>query len=90
MNNYRVKVTVRLQPEVVDPVGATVEASLHSLGFEGVSGARVGKVVEFALAAGSLAEAEKDAAAMSEQLLANPVIEDHEIEVTEAVTRAPA
>jgi len=90
MNNYRVRVTVRLQPEVVDPVGATVEASLHNLGFAGVSGARVGKVVEFALAATTLAEAEKSAAAMSEQLLANPVIEDHEIEVTEAAAGAPA
>lgn len=90
MKNFRVSVTVRLQPEVVDPVGATIQSGLHSLGFAGVSGARVGKLVEFDLAADSLADARDQTEDMSHRLLANPVIEDYEIALVETAPEESA
>ncbi len=83
MKTFHVSVTVRLQPEVVDPVGATIQAGLRNLGFTSVSGARVGKLVEFQLEAESLDEARKRTREISDRLLANPVIEDYEVEVAE-------
>ena len=83
MNTFQVSVTVRLQPEVVDPVGTTIQSGLRNLGFTTVSGARVGKLVEFRLEAENPVEARALAAEMSDRLLANPVIEDYEIEIAE-------
>ena len=83
MNTFQVSVTVRLQPEVVDPVGMTIQSGLRNLGFTTVSGARVGKLVEFRLEAENPDEARALAAEMSDRLLANPVIEDYEIEIAE-------
>ena len=44
-------------------------------GLAGVSEVRVGRVIEFELAAGDRAAAEAEVKAMCEKLLANPVIE---------------
>ena len=58
-----------------------VEHALSSLGFSAVSGVRVGKAIELAVAAGSPDEARAAATAMCDRLLANPVTEDYVIEV---------
>lgn len=75
----KVKVHVFLKPGVLDVQGKAVEGALQGLGWAGVSGARVGKLIEFDLdgAADPAAEAKK----MCEQLLANTVIESYRIEV---------
>ncbi|MCL2450099.1 MAG: phosphoribosylformylglycinamidine synthase subunit PurS, partial [Polyangiaceae bacterium] len=39
-------VRVRLKPEVLDPQGEAVRRALGKLGFAGVKGVRVGKLVE--------------------------------------------
>ncbi|MCA1837209.1 MAG: phosphoribosylformylglycinamidine synthase subunit PurS [Actinobacteria bacterium] len=44
---FPVLVEVRLRPDVSDPQGATVERALPALGFDGVSGVRVGKAIRF-------------------------------------------
>ena len=74
----KVKVHVFLKPGVLDVQGKAVEGALQSLGWAGVSDARVGKLIEFDLdgAADPAAEAKK----MCEQLLANTVIENFRIE----------
>jgi phosphoribosylformylglycinamidine synthase PurS subunit len=77
-------VTVRLKPEVLDPQGDAVRRSLAKLGFEGVKGVRVGKIVEIELddaPAKDKAELKKRLLKMSDEMLANPVIEDFEVEV---------
>ncbi len=75
-------VVVRLKPEVLDPQGDAVKRALAKLGFEGVKGVRVGKIVEIELEGASatpeLAERLKK---MADEMLANPVIEDYEVEV---------
>jgi phosphoribosylformylglycinamidine synthase subunit PurS len=72
----RVVVEVMLKPEILDPQGQAVANALPALGFEGVSGVRVGKRFEIELA-GDLDESRRaEVEAMAEKLLANPVIED--------------
>jgi phosphoribosylformylglycinamidine synthase len=78
----RVTVLVRLKPEVLDPQGDAVRRALDHMGFEGVKGVRVGKLIEIELAdaAGkSPDELKKRIAKMADEMLANPVIEDYEV-----------
>ena len=79
------KATVLVRPKegILDPQGQAVESSLRQLGFP-VGEARVGRVVDLELEATDVAEARAEVQRMCEQLLANPLIESFEIELTEA------
>ena len=74
------KATVLVRPKagILDPQGQAVEASLRQLGFT-VGGARIGRVVDLDVEAGTTDEARAAVERMCEQLLANPLIEDYEI-----------
>jgi phosphoribosylformylglycinamidine synthase PurS subunit len=76
-------VLVRLKKEVLDPQGDAVKRALGTLGFEGVKSVRIGKLVEIELdkTAAVGPELEKKLRAMADEILANPVIEDFEIEI---------
>jgi phosphoribosylformylglycinamidine synthase len=77
-------VLVRLKSEVLDPQGDAVKRALDKLGFEGVRGVRIGKLVEIDLgdsAGGDKPALEKRLAKMADEMLANPVIEDFEIKL---------
>ena len=76
----RVAIDVMLKDGILDPQGKTVEENLPSLGFEGVSGVRVGKHIELEIDAPSRDEAIARIEEMSRRLLSNPVIE--EVQVT--------
>ncbi len=76
---YRSVVRVHLKKGVLDPQGQTIANALRSLGYRGVDGVRVGKLMELLLSA----DAGEDEAAvrrqvweMAQRLLANPVLED--------------
>lgn len=77
---YRVSVHITPRRGILDPQGKAVEGALHSLGFEGVSSVRVGRHIVVDTDAGSEDEAVASVTEMCERLLANPVIEDFEIE----------
>jgi phosphoribosylformylglycinamidine synthase len=78
----KANVYVTLKEEVLDPQGEAVRRALDSLGFAGVKKVRVGKLIEIDLADGaSKPDAEKKLKAMCEKLLANPIVEDFELEV---------
>ena len=77
----RAKVHVTLKPGVLDVQGKAIEGALHGLGFPGVSEVRVGRTVEFDLAAADAAAAEAEVKQMCERLLANPVIESWRAEI---------
>jgi phosphoribosylformylglycinamidine synthase len=66
---------------VLDVQGKAVESALHGLGWPGVANVRVGRVIEFELAAATKAAAEAEVQAMCEKLLANTVIEGYRAEV---------
>ena len=75
-------VLVRLKPEVLDPQGDAVRRALGKLGFEGVKGVRVGKLIEIELDdSAQAADVKTRLAKMADEMLANPVIEDFEIEI---------
>jgi phosphoribosylformylglycinamidine synthase subunit PurS len=71
----KAKILIRPKEGILDPQGKAIERALPALGFEGVSGVRVGRLVELEAAAPDrLAE-------LCEKLLTNPLIEDYEIEI---------
>jgi phosphoribosylformylglycinamidine synthase len=76
------KATVLVRPKtgILDPQGEAVGGSLRKLGFA-VGGARVGRLIDLEVEAGSAEDARVQVERMCEQLLANPLIESVEIEV---------
>lgn len=79
MNRFRVALHIIPRRGLLDPQGKAVADALQTLGFTSVKDVHVGRHVVVELDATSTADAEKDARAMCERLLANPVTEDFEI-----------
>jgi phosphoribosylformylglycinamidine synthase PurS subunit len=77
---FRVSVHITPRRGILDPQGKAVEGALHSLGFGGVKEVHVGRYIVVETEADSQADAEESVRSMCERLLANPVIEDFEIE----------
>ena len=77
----RATVLVRPKPGILDPQGEAVGSALDHLGFA-VRDARIGKVIDLELEATDEAQAKAEVERMCERLLANPLIESYEIEVT--------
>ncbi|MFP5225415.1 MAG: phosphoribosylformylglycinamidine synthase subunit PurS [Actinomycetota bacterium] len=73
---FRVSIDVMLRDGILDPQGKTVEDNLPSLGFEGVSGVRIGKHIEFEIEGPDEQAVREQVEQMSQKLLSNPVIED--------------
>jgi phosphoribosylformylglycinamidine synthase subunit PurS len=82
---FSVLVEVRLRPGIADPQGATIERSLPALGFEGITGVRVGKAIRFDIEAPDEATAQARADEVTQRFLINPVIEAADVSVTFAV-----
>lgn len=72
---------IGLKPGVLDPQGRAISRSLNDLGFEEVTKARQGKVIELDLNGEDVAVAETRVKEMCEKLLANTVIESYRIEI---------
>jgi phosphoribosylformylglycinamidine synthase subunit PurS len=70
----KARVLIRPKEGLLDPQGKAVERALPALGFEGISHVRVGRLVE--LEADDATRLEE----LCEKLLANPLIEDFEVE----------
>lgn len=70
----KARVLIRPKAGILDPQGKAVERALPALGFDGMSEVRVGRLVE--LEADDPARLEE----LCERLLANPLVEDYEIE----------
>ena len=79
--SYSARVDVMLKPGISDPQGQTIEKALPVLGYEGVSGVRVGKRIDLEVDAANADEARTKVQEMCERLLANPVIESYEVSI---------
>lgn len=77
----RARITITLKTGVLDPQGKAIEGALGSLGFDEVTGARQGKIIELDLNGDNQAAAEARVKDMCEALLANTVIENYAIEM---------
>ena len=79
--SYSARVDVMLKPGISDPQGQTIEKALPVLGYEGVTGVRVGKRIDLEVDATNEDEARTKVQEMCERLLANPVIESYEVSI---------
>jgi phosphoribosylformylglycinamidine synthase PurS subunit len=79
----KARVLIRPKEGILDPQGKAVERALPALGFEGVSHVRVGRLVELETDHPDQLES------LCEKLLANPLIEDYEIELEGAPAEEP-
>ena len=66
---------IRPKQGILDPQGEAVERALPALGFDGVANVHVGRMVELDV------EDERQIEPMCEKLLANPLVEDYEIQL---------
>ena len=80
----KARVLIRPKEGILDPQGKAVERALPALGFAGVSHVRIGRLVELE------AEDGADLEALCEKLLANPLIEDYEVEPMPDTSPEPA
>jgi len=81
--DFDVEVRVTPRRGILDPQGKAVEGALRSLGLSGASEVHVGRLVVFALAADSEADAAARVDEMCRKLLANPVTEDFDVRLRE-------
>jgi phosphoribosylformylglycinamidine synthase PurS subunit len=70
----KARVLIRPKAGILDPQGQAVERALPALGFDGVREVRVGRLVELDV------DDPARLPEMCETLLANPLIEDYEIQ----------
>ena len=79
----KVKVYVTLKPSVLDPQGKAIHHSAELLGFEKIEDIRQGKYFEIALDENiSEQQARETAERIAKDVLANPVIEDYEVVIS--------
>lgn len=71
----RARVLIRPKAGILDPQGEAVERALPALGFHGVSHVHIGRLVELDVDDPAQLEA------MCEKLLANPLVEEYEVEL---------
>jgi phosphoribosylformylglycinamidine synthase PurS subunit len=79
----RVIVDVMLKPEIHDPQGEAVLSASHRLGFGNVTGVRQGKRFELEIEGPADGAALGAAEEIARELLANPVIEEFSLHITE-------
>jgi phosphoribosylformylglycinamidine synthase subunit PurS len=79
----RVIVNVMLKPEIHDPQGEAVLSASHRLGFGNVTGVRQGKRFELELEGPADDTALAAVEEVARELLANPVIEEFSLHITE-------
>ena len=77
----KARVTVTLKSGILDPQGKANEGALQSLGVEGVTSVRQGKVFDIELEGRDRKQAEAALKAAADKLLANTVIENYDVEL---------
>lgn len=77
----KVRLIIQLKQGVLDPQGKAINHALHNLSFTEVNDVRVGRVIDLELSEMSVDQAREKATKMAQDLLANSVIEDFEVEV---------
>ena len=75
-------VFVRPKPGILDPQGEAVLGALRHLDFA-VGEVRIGRIVDIELDAADAEQARAEVERMCKQLLANPLIESFDIELSE-------
>jgi phosphoribosylformylglycinamidine synthase subunit PurS len=77
----KARVTVTLKSGILDPQGKAIEGALRSLGLDGVTSVRQGKVFDIEFEGDDRAKAEALLKQAADKLLANIVIENYRVDV---------
>lgn len=78
----KAKVYVTLKPSVLDPQGKAIHQAIKTIGYPSVSDIRQGKYFELNIKEGlSEDDARQEIQHLAHSVLANPVIEDYQIEI---------
>ena len=80
---FQANVKITLRKSILDPKGKAIKQALGNLGFSEVGEVRVGKLIQLNIDTDNREEARRIATESSQQLLANQVMEDFEVEVVE-------
>src|ERR1700733_7526894 len=84
MGFMKARVYVSMKPTVLDPQGRTIRSALAGLGHSSIAAVRQGKFFEITLAAGTdRAKAGIEIDQIARDVLANPVIEEYQVEFVE-------
>ncbi|MGH6725414.1 MAG: phosphoribosylformylglycinamidine synthase subunit PurS [Pseudolabrys sp.] len=77
----KARVTVTLKTGILDPQGKAIEGALRSLGVDGVTAVRQGKIFDIEIEGSDPAKAQALLKQAADKLLANTVIENYRVEV---------
>ena len=80
---YKATVNVTLRKSILDPKGKAAHHALQDLGLNNVNNVRIGKLIELDIDAESEDKAHEIAETACTKLLANEVMEDFEITISE-------
>jgi len=81
MRKFTAKIEVKFKAGVLDPQGETIKHALLNLNYSDIESVKTGKLFWVELESESIASARKTVKELSDKLLANPVIEDFEVEI---------
>ena len=78
MDQFEVKVFIRLRPSVLDPAGEAIKSASIKLGIEGIQSLRIGKLIEVKIEGNEENDVREKIELLCDRLFANTVIEDYE------------
>ena len=81
MDQFSVKVFIRLRPSVLDPAGEATKSASNKLGVEGIKSLRIGKMIEVKRESETEKDVREKIDLLCDRLFANTVIEDYEYSI---------
>ena len=81
MDQFEVKVFIRLRPSVLDPAGEAIKSASSKLGVAGIKSLRIGKMIEVTIEGNNKDNIKEKIDLLCDRLFANTVIEDYEYSI---------
>ena len=81
MDQFEVKVFIRLRPSVLDPAGEATKSASSKLGVQGITSLRIGKMIEVKIDGNQEMDVKEKIDLLCDRLFANTVIEDYEYSI---------
>ena len=81
MDQFEVKVFIRLRPSVLDPAGEAIKSASSKLGVQGITSLRIGKIIEVKINGNEEEDVKEKIDLLCDRLFANTVIEDYEYSI---------
>ena len=81
MNQFEVKIFIRLRPSVLDPAGEAIKSASIKLGVQEITSLRIGKMIEVKIEGNQEDDVKEKIDLLCDRLFANTVIEDYEYSI---------